>query len=165
MNTKPFGFVFVLKGRITMEDKVKEMLPDIERTLVMDATIEKVWKAVSTQEGLAAWLMPNNFKPELGYEFTMQAKPMGKWDGVVRCKVLELTPPAKLGFTWNGNNMDMYVSFELVELEAGKTQFTLVHSGWEIQYAMFREKMYEGWGHLTEGLRHKLGDKNVGFLS
>lgn len=148
-----------------MEEKTKEMLPDIQRTIVIDAPIQKVWNAIATSEGLAAWLMPNNFQPERGYEFTFQAKPMGNWNGIVKCKVMELNPPEQLGFTWSGNNMDLYVSFELVELEKEKTQFTLVHSGWAVEHAMFREKMYEGWGHLTEGLREKLGDKNGGFLS
>lgn len=148
-----------------MEAKVKNMLPDIVRTVIMDAPIEKVWKAVATTEGLASWLMPNTFKCEMGYEFTLQAKPMGNWDGVVRSKIKELNPPTRLGFTWSGNNLDLYVSFELEKLEENKTQLTLVHSGWTEQYAMFRAAMYDGWGHLTEDLRKKMGDSNGGYLS
>ncbi|MDF2541587.1 MAG: polyketide cyclase [Herbinix sp.] len=148
-----------------MEEKIKDMLPDIHRILTMDAPIQKVWDAVSTTEGLASWLMPNNFQLELGYEFTFQAKPMGNWDGVVRCKVMELDPPHKLGFTWHGNQMELYVSFELNKMEDEKTEFILIHSGWKAEQAMFREKMYEGWGHLTEGLQTKLGDQSDGYLS
>lgn len=148
-----------------VEEKTKNMLPDIHRTVIMNAPIQKVWNAISTSEGLALWLMPNNFQPELGYEFTFQAKPIGNWNGIVRCKVMELDPPERLGFTWSGNNMELYVTFELIELEKEKTQFTLVHSGWAMEHAMLREKMYEGWGHLTEDLCEKLGDKNVRYLS
>lgn len=38
-------------------------LPDIRRTIVMNAPIGKVWEAVATSEGIAAWFMPNNFEP------------------------------------------------------------------------------------------------------
>lgn len=148
-----------------MKGNQTRMLPDIIRKIIIDAPVEKVWNAVSSSEGLEAWLMPNTFQPVMGYEFTFMAQPMGNWDGTVRCKVMELDPPKRLGFTWFGNNMELYVSFELMELEEGKTGFTLVHSGWLEQYSMLRDRMYEGWGHLTEGLQKKLGDKNVGYLS
>ena len=153
------------KGEMTMNEKNKELLPDIQRTIVMDAPIQRVWKAVATSEGLASWLMQNNFKPVMGYEFTFQAKPFGNWDGVVHCEVKELNPPYRLGFTWCGNNMEQYVSFELLELENSRTQFTLIHSGWAKEHAMMREKMYDGWGYLSEDLRKKVGDPNGGYLS
>lgn len=148
-----------------MREDTKGLLPDIQRTIVMDAPIKKVWDAVATSEGLASWLMPNTFKPVMGYVFTFQATPFGNWDGLVRCEVKELEPPRRLGVTWNGNNMDLYLSFELKELDKDKTQFTLIHSGWAVEHAMLREKMYDGWGHLTEDLREKLGDKNDRLLS
>jgi hypothetical protein len=78
---------------------------------------------------------------------------------------MELTPPEKVGFTWTGNNMNQYVSFELVPLEKNATQFLLVHSGWTEEHAMIREIMYEGWGYITEDLRKKMGDENDGYLS
>lgn len=137
---------------------------DIKRRMIMDAPIEKVWKAVATSEGLASWCMPNDFKPELGFEFTFKAKSMGNWDGIIHCEVMELDPPRKLGFTWNGNNMEHYVSFELTEI-GDKTQFELIHSGWSKEFKMLRDMMYDGWGHLTEDLNKKLGDKNGGYLS
>jgi uncharacterized protein YndB with AHSA1/START domain len=53
-----------------LNEKEQGMLPDIERTVIMDAPIHKVWRAIATSEGLSAWLMKNNFQPELGFEFT-----------------------------------------------------------------------------------------------
>ncbi|HYE82780.1 MAG TPA: SRPBCC domain-containing protein [Clostridia bacterium] len=148
-----------------MKGKAKNALPDIERTIIIDAPIHKVWDEVSTSEGLASWLMPNDFSPVMGLEFTFRSEPKHGWDGVVHCKVMELEPPRRLGFTWKGNNMEQYVSFELVELEKNRTQFLLVHAGWTEEHAMIREVMYEGWGYLTEDLRKKLGDENDGYLS
>jgi uncharacterized protein YndB with AHSA1/START domain len=131
----------------------------------MDAPIEKVWKAISTSKGLASWLMPNDFKLEMGHEFTFQSEPKNGWDGIVHCKVTEINPPTRLAFTWCGNNMDQYVSFELLEIGKDKTQFTLVHAGWTEEHKMIREIMYDGWGYITEDLRKKLGDTNARYLS
>lgn len=141
------------------------MLPDIVRTIVMNAPMQRVWNAISTSEGLASWLMPNDFKLEMDYEFTFRGKPKGNWDGIVHCKVTEINPPDRLAFTWGGNNLEQYVSFDLIELEKGKTELTLIHSGWSEEFAILREVMYDGWGYLTEGLRNKLGDENDRYLS
>lgn len=40
-------------------------LPDIRQTLVLNAPIQKVWDAVATSEGIAAWFMPNDFRAQL----------------------------------------------------------------------------------------------------
>jgi uncharacterized protein YndB with AHSA1/START domain len=150
---------------VKVTEKIVEMLPDIERSIIIDAPIQKIWEAVSTSEGLASWLMPNDFQPVLGCEFIFRSEPKNGWDGVVHCKVMELNPPERIGFTWTGNNMDQYVSFELVPLEKNTTQFLLVHSGWKEEHAMIREIMYEGWGYISEDLRKKMGEKNGGYLS
>ena len=139
-------------------------LPDIVRKVIIDASIEKVWSAISNSEALAAWLMPNDFQPILGHEFTFKSQPQRGWDGICYCKVTELDPPKKLGFTWSGNNMDQYVSFELKEMEE-ITEFTLVHSGWSEEHAVIREVMYDGWGYILEDFKNKLGDKNDGYIN
>jgi len=60
----------------------------------MDAPIEKVWNAISTSDTLASWLMPNNFKLEMGYEFTFRSVPQNGLDGIVHCKVMEIVAPS-----------------------------------------------------------------------
>lgn len=130
---------------------------------MMDAPIHKVWNAVATSEGLAVWLMPNDFQPVMGHEFTFKSQPLRGWDGIVHCKVMELDPSNRIGFTWCGNNMNQYVSFELKALN-DKTEFTLVHSGWSEEHAELREVMYEGWGYLTEDLRKRMGEENDRYL-
>ncbi|KAA0547497.1 SRPBCC domain-containing protein [Bacillus sp. BGMRC 2118] len=96
--------------------------PEIKKQAIFNANIEKVWTAVATQEGINSWFMPNDFKQELDYTFTIQS-PFGPQV----CKVTELDPPNKLVFTWG--EFGWQVSFELKEVE-DKTEFTLVHSGW-----------------------------------
>ena len=69
-------------------------LPDIRQTVILNASLEKVWKAIATSEGLAAWWLPNNFEPVLGREFVLQAGPYGD----APCKVTELDPLHRLAF-------------------------------------------------------------------
>jgi uncharacterized protein YndB with AHSA1/START domain len=59
------------------------LLPEIRKTVVINAPIAKVWKAVSTSDGISAWWMENTFEPGLGQEFVLHAGPYGD----SRCKV------------------------------------------------------------------------------
>lgn len=136
-----------------MPEKSSGALPDIRKVVVLNAPIERVWKSVATSEGLAAWWMPNNFKPAAGQEFSVD-------DGRFRanCKIIEIAPPHRLGFTFG---KDWRLLFELRDL-GGKTEFTLVHSGWDASkstefgqpHAVIRDAMERGWGDLQKLRKH-----------
>ncbi|KHF40183.1 SRPBCC family protein [Halalkalibacter okhensis] len=102
--------------------KLKSSTPEIRKNTVFQAKIDKVWQAVATAEGIETWFMPNDFKQELGYEFTIQS-PFGP----TSCKVLELEPPNRLVFSWGEDGW--MITFELADL-GDETEFTLTHSGW-----------------------------------
>ncbi|PLS17277.1 SRPBCC domain-containing protein [Bacillus sp. M6-12] len=141
-----------------MKEKMNETLPDIRKTTIFNASIEKVWNAVATSEGIAAWFMPNDFQPEEGAEFHLQG-PFGPSP----CKVLEMDPPNKLVFSWDV--FGWHVSFELKEFD-GKTEFTLVHSGWgaadeiipgaEQKQNDVRNTMENGWEPLVHNKLRKV---------
>ncbi|WP_239626904.1 SRPBCC domain-containing protein [Paenibacillus sp. H1-7] len=133
-------------------------VPDIRQTVTLNAPIQKVWSAVATADGIGAWFMPNNFEPVLGYEFHLKAGPFGDSP----CKVTELDPPTRLSFTWG---KDWTLTFELTELE-GKTEFTLIHSGWDIDkvtefgetHQVVHERMSNGWIGIVQKLRTIIED-------
>ncbi|WP_054025593.1 SRPBCC family protein [Bacillus sp. FJAT-28004] len=136
-----------------MENNNKQgTLPDIRQTLVLNAPIQKVWDAVATSEGIAAWFMPNNFRAELGYEFHLEAGPFGNSP----CKVTVLEPPTCLTFEWG---KDWSLTFELTDLQ-GKTECTLIHSGWDVnkvtEFGQSHEevhgRMSGGWIGLVQNL-------------
>jgi uncharacterized protein YndB with AHSA1/START domain len=135
-----------------MSNHNQALLPDIRQTQVLNAPIQKVWNAVATSEGIAAWFMPNNFQPIDGYEFVLNAGPFGDSS----CKVTEIDPPTRLSFNWG---KDWTLTFELVDLE-GKTEFTLIHSGWDPEkvtefgetHALVRDRMSQGWAGISKSL-------------
>ena len=63
---------------------------DITIEAVLAHPPETVWKALTTPEMIADWLKPNDFAPEKGKRFTLRTEPMGNWDGVIQCEVLEI---------------------------------------------------------------------------
>lgn len=127
-------------------------LPAIRQTVILNASIDRVWKAVSTSEGIAAWFMPNDFRPEAGSTFTLQT-PFGPSP----CKVLELDPPHRLVFAWDTSGWR--VTFELKEREE-QTEFTLTHDGWGApeEYLSkgrdtnqaIRDRMNRGWKEIVQ---------------
>lgn len=89
---------------------------------------ERVWRVLTDSNLMAQWLMPNDFRPELGAEFTFRSKPVGGWDGVAYCKVLEIDPPKKLVYSWNSNKIKTVVSYAL-RAEDGGTWISFAHDG------------------------------------
>jgi len=134
-------------------------LPDIRKTVLINAPIEKVWEAISTSEGIAAWWMDNTFEPVVGHEFILRSGPFGESP----CKVTDIDPLRRVGFDWG---KDWHLEFKLAKLEDGKTEFTLVHSGWDESkvtefgqpHAIVRGIMNGGWEKIVnERLVHYMG--------
>ncbi|WML48338.1 SRPBCC domain-containing protein [Neobacillus sp. PS3-34] len=125
-------------------------LTDIIRKVVFNASIQKVWNAVATSEGLEAWFMPNDMEPIEGHEFHLNAAQFG----MSPCKVTKVDPPYTLSFRWG---KDWTLTFELKQLEGG-TEFTLIHSGWDASkvtefgapHAAVRNNMENGWEAMVE---------------
>lgn len=123
--------------------------PEIRKTIVLNAPIAKVWEAVSTADGIAAWWMPSTFKAIVGQEFILHAGDFGD----SRCVVTECEPPHRVGFDWG---KDWHVTFELKPL-GNQTEFTLIHAGWNSNkvtefghpHDMVRRIMDSGWEKIV----------------
>ena len=113
----------------------------------------KVWRALTEPELLAGWLMPNDIAPVVGHRFNFRAQPMGDWNGVVDCEVLEVVPHQKLVYTWlggsakneaYGHKLETTVTWTLETSADGVTLLKLVHHGFhpdDFAYKM----MGQGW--------------------
>ncbi|WP_096466332.1 SRPBCC family protein [Aneurinibacillus soli] len=97
------------------------------------------------------WWMPNTFEPILGHDFILQTGHFGDSP----CKVTELDPPNRVGFDWG---KDWHLTFELKKLEDRKTEFTLIHSGWDAEkvtefgqpHSVVRGIMDGGWEKIVK---------------
>lgn len=127
---------------------------------------EKVWTALTTPEALAEWLMPNNFRPEVGRSFEFRVDPMLSYQGIAECRVLEVDPPRRLVYTWISRmkNRDRHPPMTLVwtlEPVDGGTRLTLEQSGLEHLPLWWRFSMKMGWGRMLKTLLPRVLD-NVG---
>ncbi|NJC41465.1 uncharacterized protein YndB with AHSA1/START domain [Brevundimonas alba] len=82
---------------------------------------EKLWRALTQPHLIEAWLMKNDFRPDVGHRFNLR----GDWGGVLDCEVLVVEPNRTLAYTWNfahddpAYNLDSVVTFTLSPTAAG----------------------------------------------
>jgi uncharacterized protein YndB with AHSA1/START domain len=131
----------------------------IERTY--QAPIEKVWKAITDKDQMKEWyFVLDEFRPEVGFEFTFVGKGHQGEQYVHRCKVIDVIPLKKLQHSWTYDNTPGYsvVTFELFE-EGVQTRLRLTHSGLETfpqDNADFaKESFAGGWTELIGSLLKK----------
>lgn len=123
---------------------------------------DQVWHALTDPDLLARWLMPNDFRPAVGHQFTFRTEPVPAhgFDGIVHCQVLDLDPPRLLRFSWRGGQLDTVVSWRLVPEGAG-TRLLITHDGFDDGDPAQRTTMGilgGGWrGHLVKRLGEVLG--------
>jgi uncharacterized protein YndB with AHSA1/START domain len=139
-------------------------MSEIRRTRTYDAPVDRIWPLLSTSEGLASWLMPNDLVAEVGHRFTLQADPAPGFDGIVRAEVLEVDPPRRIRFTWTGGGVDTQVSFTLTPLEGDRTKLEFAQTGFRgIRAQVVRLILANGWkGLLAQDLPQALSSTPSG---
>lgn len=114
---------------------------------------EKVWRAITEPDLVAAWLMPNDIKPVVGHTFTFKTQPAGSFDGLARCEVIACEPNELLSFTWVGGAKEMtgygayidtVITIQLTRTAAG-THLRLEQSGFTPDVFPTWEIMSKGW--------------------
>ena len=132
--------------------------PDrIERTVELAAPPEKVWAALTTAEGLAAWF---------GDEAAIDPRPGGsawmKWNEghTAQMRVERVEEPRVFGFTWHifglpdDDPRRTYVEFTL-EPAGGGTRLTVVESGFA---QLSAEAFHEAFDGNTRGWASELAE-------
>ncbi|MEU9827547.1 SRPBCC family protein [Micromonospora chersina] len=112
----------------------------------------QVWRILVDPDLMARWLMPNDFKPVVGHQFTFQAKPMPAlhFAGTIHCEVLAVEPERLLQITWadrSGSGLDSVVTWRL-EPEGRGTRMLMEHSGFDLEspfQAVAHRTMGSGW--------------------
>lgn len=122
---------------------------------------EKVWRALTQGPLLEAWLMKNDFQPQVGHRFNFRATPMPHWNGVVDCQVLVVEPHERLSYSWNASGAEAagglktVVTWTLTPADGG-TRVRMEQSGFRPEdEANFQGANY-GWQKFMAGLEQVL---------
>jgi len=145
-----------------MSAVASESTQSIVEERVMPHPPEKVWRALTQSALMAQWLMPNDFKPEVGHRFAFRAQPQPGWSGVTNCEVRELDPPRRLVYTWGDGTetaigLKTLVTWTLTP-EAGGTRVRMEQSGFRPQdQAAWKGAAY-GWRKLVAALERVVAE-------
>ena len=112
-----------------------EVAPDaIEFECDLPEPPEKVWRALTVPELLAAWMMPNDIEPETGSRFAFAGP-----EAAIECEILDAEPERLLRYSWRerpqpGDSarqdpLDSTVTFTLARTLSGGTHLRIVHGG------------------------------------
>ncbi|GAB5417393.1 MAG: hypothetical protein Crog4KO_29750 [Crocinitomicaceae bacterium] len=90
--------------------------------------IQKVWEAITNTEQVSKWLVPTNFKAEVGFQYALH-------DPKAECNVVTGTvlkaSPYTLVYSWINEtvkDVETLITWELTE-ENGGTRLSMTHSG------------------------------------
>jgi uncharacterized protein YndB with AHSA1/START domain len=130
---------------------------------VMPHSAEKIWRALTTSQLVAEWLMENDFAPKEGRRFTFRATPVPGWSGVTNCAVLKVDAPRLLTYTWgDGSESDSglktVVTWSLTP-EGTATRVRMEHSGFRAEDARGYTSMGSGWPRILERLERVIAAK------
>ena len=131
-------------------------MPHGTESIEVDYTLQHppqgVWRLLTEPKLLAMWLMPNDIAPLVGHKFNFRTKPMGEWDGVVHCEVVECDPYTRFTYSWKGGAtgflIDTLCAWTLTPTESGGTLLHLSHSGFEPSCFAYK-LMGEGWRNMN----------------
>jgi uncharacterized protein YndB with AHSA1/START domain len=113
----------------------------------------KVWRALTESGLIASWLMPNDFRPEVGHRFTFRTRPAPGFDGIVHCEVLIVEPNRRLSYSWRGGSperggygaeLDTVVTWTLEPILGG-TRLRLDHDGFTPDKEATFNILKQGW--------------------
>jgi uncharacterized protein YndB with AHSA1/START domain len=126
----------------------------VERT--MPHPPDRIWRALTTSELIAEWLMKNDFAPQVGHRFTFRATPVPGWSGVTNCEVLEVDEPHRLSYRWGDGSesesgLVTTVTWTLTP-RAGGPLVRMEHSGFRPEDEAGYRGMGGGWPRIVERL-------------
>jgi uncharacterized protein YndB with AHSA1/START domain len=124
---------------------------------------EKVWRALTEPELVAAWLMRTDLQPRVGHRFTFKTEPMPWWDGIVDAEIVEMEPHKRLSYTWQAGpasqRLDTIVTWTLTPTASG-TRLTLEHRGFVPAQKFAFDGAAQGWRrNIDERMRAVLAEK------
>ena len=124
----------------------------IIKEVKLDATVEKVWKALTNKEEMKKWYFDiTEFQPKPGFTFHFYGENDGR-KFIHNCTIQEVIPNEQISYTWTYEGIpgETLVIFELFP-DGNQTLLRLSHEGLEKlpqndDYA--RSNFEEGWNYI-----------------
>jgi uncharacterized protein YndB with AHSA1/START domain len=119
-------------------------IPQVSEPIVVECDLPyppaRVWRALTEQDLLGAWLMPNDLRPEAGARFRFLPEGHVADSGSIDCKVLEAEPNRMLRWRQSetapsdsgGHCIDSVVTVELTVRPDGGTHLRLIHDAFTV---------------------------------
>ncbi len=125
-------------------------MSDVRLERVYPHPPERVWRALTDPQALAEWLMPNDFQARVGHKFQFRVPPQPGWRGIVDCEVLEVDPPRRLSYLWQGDPKSRpTVVTWILEPTAEGTRLRLEHTGFRGLGGFFLKLLLgSGWKRM-----------------
>jgi uncharacterized protein YndB with AHSA1/START domain len=111
---------------------------------------EKIWRALTQPHLIEAWLMKNDFTPDVGRRFRFSAD----WGGV-DCQVLEVEPNRTLSYTWEAMGLESVVTWTLTPTGAG-TRLRMEQLGFRPDQEQAYQGAKYGWQRFFAALEQLL---------
>jgi uncharacterized protein YndB with AHSA1/START domain len=150
---------------MSIRDEVKERQLEIRKTIIIEASSDTVFKAITEQEELTQWFPDQAIlEPRvLGkVRFTTLKDLHPEWkldrDYIMEGTIKEFIPNKKLSYIWKYRDTPDFpettVVWELVEIAPDKTRVDLTHSGFtgEEKGLTSLESHNEGWTEMLNKL-------------
>jgi uncharacterized protein YndB with AHSA1/START domain len=150
---------------MSIRDEVKERQLEIRKTIIIEASSDTVFKAITEQEELTQWFPDQAIlEPRvLGkVRFTTLKELHPEWkldrDYIMEGTIKEFIPNKKLSYIWKYRDTPDFpettVVWELVEIAPDKTRVDLTHSGFtgEEKGLKSLESHNEGWTEMLNKL-------------
>ncbi|MFI6482122.1 SRPBCC domain-containing protein [Nonomuraea sp. NPDC050663] len=130
----------------------------------------KVWRALTEPELIAQWMMPGDFRLEVGHRYTMTAvpRPNTGFSGTIQAEVLAYEHERMLSVRWQDaaegrrNAADWTITWTL-EPEGRGTRLFLVHAGFDPDdpaQRMAHRIMGGGWRSSVMGALENVLEKS-----
>lgn len=140
-----------------------DKLTSIVESIRIDAAPDRVWTFLVDPEHVPSWLGCMRYQGVVGSVFYMQQDPEKRRTddiaGATHCKILELTAPKRIVFSWYfPGSPETTVTISLEAAGTGGTSLTLEHSGWQQfdpdEIRAVRDALLGGWqSFVLPGLR------------
>ena len=139
----------------------------IEKSVVVEATLDQVWDSWTTREGIIGFFAPDaKIEPRVGGAFQIYIDPLAEpgMKGADEMRFMALQPKKMISFDWNAppslpeaRAQRTFVVVRFEPLGEKQTRVTLHHSGWgeggewDKAYAYFDR----AWGNVLTNLQKR----------